>query len=257
MIAPDKPSPKKSLVTDGMGMRPALQAAKGELRVLMKAQLSRVTAAELEAQSRAVFNALLRLKVYRDARRISVYLSMPRGEVLTESIVRHALAAGKDVFVPYLHTSSTEIGSKGDPKRVMDMVKLGGLDDYEALEKDAWGIPTVKEAGPGRILGDGEGREEGCLDLILMPGVAFDVDGKKVRRLGHGKGFYDYFLHRYRAVYEKSEGPGVRTVLYGLALKEQFLQPKDGAGVPVGPNDSPLDGLVTGDGRIIEPASEM
>jgi 5-formyltetrahydrofolate cyclo-ligase len=113
MIAPDKPSPRKSSVTDVMGMRPVLQAAKGELRVLMKAQLSRVTAAELEAQSRAVFDALLRLKVYRDARRISVYLSMPRGEVLTESIVRHALAAGKDVFVPYLHRSGARETRRG------------------------------------------------------------------------------------------------------------------------------------------------
>jgi 5-formyltetrahydrofolate cyclo-ligase len=239
----------------------ALKAAKGELRTYMKGKLSSIQKSDLDAQSKEAFNALLGLKQYRDAKRISVYLSMPSGEIQTDSIVRHALSVGKDVFVPYLHPSSDYMRNRGAPKRVMDMVKLNDLRDYDGMERDAWGIPTVTKAQleGRRILGDEDGQGDvSGLDLILMPGVAFDEDGEKVRRLGHGKGFYDYFLHRYRAAYESAEaGSGSRMMLYGLALKEQLLQPSEEAGVPVGPHDSPLDGLITGDGRIIEPNSGM
>jgi 5-formyltetrahydrofolate cyclo-ligase len=196
---------------------------------------------------------------------------MPSGEIQTEEIVRHALNAGKEVFVPYLHRNS-EIRKSGDeggaieaPKRIMDMVRLRGVGDYEGLERDKWGIPTVTEKGVEgreRVLGEGgsgSGRRGVKLDLMLMPGVAFDVDeaqGVGVRRLGHGKGFYDYFLHRYRNVNENGteKGESARMALFGLALKEQFLRDEQELHVPIGPHDSLLEGLVVGDGQVIKPA---
>lgn len=190
---------------------------------------------------------------------------MPSSELSTTSIVRHALENGKAVFVPYLHaTTARDTGADGYlPKRCMDMVRLHGLEDFEGLERDSWGIPTVGSEGVGereRILGgdrekrDGEG---GGLDLMLLPGVAFgkvkgeDEGNDMVRRLGHGKGFYDFFVTRYRGrIATAREGEDWKEpLLVGLALKEQVLE--DGEEVPLGDHDALLDGLVVGDGRIL------
>lgn len=191
---------------------------------------------------------------------------MPSGEVQTDEIVRHALSSGKEVFVPYLHTNEETTKEDGEiaPKKIMDMVKLKGLEDYERLERDSWGIPTVTEdtvSGRERILGesekDGKAQLSNGLDLVLMPGVAFDLEGQPavIRRLGHGKGFYDYFLHRYRSHYGRGlfENAAERPPLqeFGLALEEQFLQDKN-LSVPMGPHDSILAGLVVGNGEVLE-----
>lgn len=188
---------------------------------------------------------------------------MPGGEIQTDPIVRHALGSGKQVFVPYLHKSGLSQGE--GPTRLMDMVSLKGIEDYESLQRDKWGIPSVnagtvheRQRSVGEL--DGNISEDISLDLILMPGVAFDIDPQSgnIRRLGHGKGFYDYFLHRYALAASAEETPDRRptVLLYALALKEQLLPPDSGETVPVGPHDQPIDGVFLGDGKLIEPAKE-
>lgn len=189
---------------------------------------------------------------------------MPTAEIQTDSIVRSALGDGKQVFIPYLHAnpayrkSATGEVTSG-PKRVMDMVSLRSLEDYEGLERDSWGIPSVGEQGlegRERVLGV-EGSASG-LDLMLMPGVAFEkTDRGEIRRLGHGRGFYDFFLERYRNAYE-SGGQESNLKVYGLALHEQVVVEgvNEEKGVPVGELDSLLDGLLVGDGSIVEAAEE-
>lgn len=137
---------------------------------------------------------------YKDAHRISVYLSMPGGEISTSSIVRDALDQGKKVFIPYTYNLSEP--EEGQPESIMDMVELQSMNDFESLEPDKWGIPTPSKdsvlsrancfGGTGITKGDTSNTPDG-LDLIVMPGMAFD---SKFGRLGHGKGFYDYFLTR-------------------------------------------------------------
>ena len=130
---------------------------------------------------------------------------MPSAEVQTDVIVRHALASGKQVFVPYLHRSPLQ--APGTPARVMDMVLLRDLQDYEGLARDHWGIPSIDTATVNervRILGGGPDAQHtgrAVLDLVLVPGVAFDADpaGGGIRRCGHGRGFYDFFIQRYRS----------------------------------------------------------
>ncbi|CAK7236614.1 hypothetical protein SCUCBS95973_009666 [Sporothrix curviconia] len=260
-----------------LGATPALSMAKTQLRAQMKQQLKSLPAAAVASQSAAIYGALSRFPPFVNARRVAVFLSMPAAEVQTDAIVRHALAAGKQVFVPYLHKPDVVVKA-GDyiPPRVMDMVQLHDVADYEALARDRWGIPSVSASSVEsrrRVLGNGEEdlgqnpEEEhqqhqhqhhllSTLDLILMPGVAFDVDPatRRIHRCGHGRGFYDYFLHRYAlkmAAAHYASVPPVR--LYGLALAEQVMPAHS---VPTGPHDQPLDGLITGDGTVVVPEAE-
>ncbi|KAK9773565.1 hypothetical protein AB5N19_11043 [Seiridium cardinale] len=235
-----------------------LSAAKNQLRSVMKQRLANISQDSIVSQSSLVFNSLSRFEPYINAKRVAVYLSMPNGEIQTDPIVRHALSAGKQVFVPYLHKSGLSNGE--GPARLMDMVSLRDIADYESLRRDKWGIPSVDAATVNdrqRSVGELEGKSsrDAPLDLILMPGVAFDTDPTTgtVRRLGHGKGFYDYFLHRYalRATEKERASDGHPAVLlYALGLSEQFLLASSGESVPVGPHDQPIDGLFLGSGEL-------
>ena len=143
---------------------------------------------------------------------------MPQGEVMTRAIVENALDQGKQVFVPYIYEIPPGFAD-GKPRKRMEMVSLHSKADYTKVEshRDTWGIPSVEnESIPGRhkILDDEEnviwrvdkhssnpetllnrrGFSGGNLDMMIMPGVAFD---RKCGRLGHGKGFYDFFLQLY------------------------------------------------------------
>ncbi|KAI8629220.1 nagb/rpia/CoA transferase-like protein [Xylariaceae sp. FL1651] len=239
-----------------------LRAAKDQLRTLMKQRLSKLSQDTISSQSNAVFDTLTSFKPYKDAKTVGVYLSMPDGEIQTDSIVRHALASGKQVFVPYLHKSGLPLGE--GPVRLMDMVSLKGIQDYDSLQRDKWGIPSVdsstvyeRQRSVGEL--DGKSSADVSLDLILLPGVAFDVDPGTgaVRRLGHGKGFYDYFLHRYALATKAgmtSSNSGPSVLLYALALQEQLLSPTSGEAIPVGPHDQPIDGILLGNGQIKQSA---
>ena len=155
---------------------------------------------------------------YKTAKRISVYLSMPNGEISTKGIVLDALSQGKQVFVPYLYENSLN-RVDGKSRKIMEMVSIHSREDYDSIEnhRDNWGIPTVQSESVAErsfVLGDEDlsvrevenkdtipkpsveknGLSRSNLEMIVMPGVAFDV---KCGRLGHGKGFYDMFLQRY------------------------------------------------------------
>ncbi|KAI1432013.1 5-formyltetrahydrofolate cyclo-ligase [Xylaria sp. CBS 124048] len=241
-----------------------LHVAKTRLRSLMKQRLSELSPATITSQSNAVFDTLTKFKPYQEARTVAIYLSMPGCEIQTDPIVRNALASGKQVFVPYLYKSGLPPGE--GPVRFMDMVSLKGIQDYELLQRDKWGIPSVDSATVHerqRIIGELTGKRsaDAPLDLILLPGVAFDLDPETgaVRRLGHGKGFYDYFLHRYASATETnktSSNDRSSVLLYALALKEQFLFPASGEIVPAGPHDQTLDGIILGDGQIKKSAGD-
>jgi 5-formyltetrahydrofolate cyclo-ligase len=70
----------------------------------------------------------------------------------------------------------------------MHMVELQSVQDFESLSKNSWGIPEPSIADK-RL----DSFEANGLDVVLMPGLAFDRNGN---RIGYGKGYYDRFLQK-------------------------------------------------------------
>lgn len=130
---------------------------------------------------------------------------MPSGEISTADIVRDALAQGKRVFIPYTYDLAEP--AEGQPKSIMDMLELHSWQDFESFQPDKWNIPVPAQASlPDRVNSFGgkgitngasttnpNGETDTGRQLIVMPGMAFDAG---FGRLGHGKGFYDYYLRR-------------------------------------------------------------
>ncbi|EGD96557.1 5-formyltetrahydrofolate cyclo-ligase [Trichophyton tonsurans CBS 112818] len=230
----------------------SISTAKKEMRSRIKTILAGVSADSVTSQSSLATERLLALPEYQSARRVSVYLSMPAGELRTGEIVRDAFRRGKQVFVPYIYKLGGSAETK--PSSIMEMLALRSLEDYESLQPDGWGIPTLDAssvAGRENCLGgnglrgeDGalKGGDDCGLDFIVVPGMAFD-HGR--RRLGHGKGYYDRFINRYRS----NVGKGQMPYLAAFCLAEQVLQPPEE--VPVGEYDNLVDSLVVGDGRVM------
>ncbi|KAM3419571.1 hypothetical protein BST61_g2911 [Cercospora zeina] len=247
------------------------KATKNLLRSEIQSRLSSLSPQTLTSQSQTAQNIILHSPQYQSATRIGIYLSMPHSEAGTDLLVRDALSKTSDetdkkVFVPYVYSVKNEDeSSKKRTMKVMDMLRLETVEEYQGLERDGWGIPVLGEEGigerenamGGRGLalrgdsgeGEGEGREEeedeekegGFLDLIVVPAVAFD---RELNRLGHGAGFYDRFLTR-----NFGDGKnGQKPYLFGLCLAEQIVP--DGKLV-MEPWDWRVDAVAVGDGTLL------
>jgi 5-formyltetrahydrofolate cyclo-ligase len=179
---------------------------------VLKARDALSPAAAAEKSARIV-ERLLGMDEYRRASTIMAYLDF-RSEVRTGKLVEQAMADGKRVAVPVTDVA----GRRLTPSL---------LEDFPGdLQPGAWGIP---EPGPGRL----RPLDPLELDLVIVPGVAFDGEGN---RLGYGGGFYDRFLPR--------TGPG--TVFVALAFELQ-IRP----GVNPGAHDVPVHYIITED-RLIK-----
>ena len=141
---------------------------------------------------------------------IALYAAVP-GEVPTGRIREACLAAGARLYYP-------RVTGKGTiaffPHREGEGWKVG-----------PYGIPEPPRRRGSRPYA-------GVFDLVVVPGVAFDRDG---RRLGHGFGYYDRFL--------ATLPEGVTRV--GLAFAHQVVPE-----VPVDAWDVPVHALVTEEGVI-------
>ncbi|WFD31777.1 5-formyltetrahydrofolate cyclo-ligase [Malassezia sp. CBS 17886] len=217
----------------------SLSLSKRALRKRADGILASLSQGEVERQSGQIASQVLALPCFRTARKVSIYLSMPMGEVDTWSLCRAALQQGKR----FIHKFTTE----------MQMLRV--YDEHELLHgltANKWGIaepPLERDASPREdrtwrwhtltaALQESSGGSG--LDLIILPGVAFDRRGA---RLGHGRGYYDRYVANARA-FAATHGATPPAAI-ALGLREQVFD--DGC-VPCGKHDMPVDLLVSPDG---------
>lgn len=118
------------------------------------------------------------LPEYQRAAVVMYYIDV-RAEVRTRHALPAALASGKTIVVPWCN----EHGE-------LELFRLASMDELEL------GMYRILEPRPElRLLPDKQIAPHE-LDLILVPGVAFDRQGG---RTGHGKGYYDKLLQHARA----------------------------------------------------------
>lgn len=137
------------------------------------------------------------LPAYERAGSVMAFAAMPT-EPDTDGLFARLERDGKQLYLPRMHAD--------------DIVAVAAGNGFST---GAWGIREPI----------GHAVDPSVIDLVLVPGVAFTADG---RRLGHGKAYYDRFL------------PLVRAVTIGVGFHEQLIDD-----LPTEPHDVVLDHVVT------------
>lgn len=160
-----------------------------------------------QTQSAAVAGGIADSAEFRSATTILTYLAF--GSEI--DLATLTAAPGKRFAVPLTHA----------PDALLTFHLLAGTDAFTSRS----GLREPLAAAPQVALSE--------VDLVLVPGLAFDASGA---RLGYGKGFYDRFLAQLATV-----DPGVPTV--GVTLEALVFQT-----LPTDPHDVNVSHLATESG---------
>jgi 5-formyltetrahydrofolate cyclo-ligase len=181
-----------------------LEKQKSELRAKIRARLNGISAAGREAASRKLCEKLKERSFFQNAATVLFFAPLP-DEADVWPLLQDALDMGKTVALPHFDTALQNYAARR-VKNLQSEIVTGQFWVREPKSNCAK-IPLDK------------------IDLILVPGVAFDLRGN---RLGHGNGFYDRLLAEFR---------GVKC---GIAFDEQIVKE-----VPAGKPDVPVDFILT------------
>lgn len=190
----------------------ATRLLKRELRKHIRAALSSLPQPQVSSESYRTTARFLASPEYEVAQTIAVYASMPH-EFDTSFLLADAFQRKKRIFIPRVTSKS---------RHEMIFLEVASESELASWSPNSWGIrePPLE---PGRAQAP---RDVG-LDVVVLPGVAFDAYGA---RCGHGMGFYDTFL----ANYKQCRQPMPRLV--ALALSAQIV-----GNVPVTEDDWNVD----------------
>jgi 5-formyltetrahydrofolate cyclo-ligase len=177
---------------------------KSSLRSTIREKLKRISPTQRELHSSLARAILEQQPIWHQAQTILFFAPLPDELDIWPSLPV-ALASGKQIFLPRFlsHTNSYAACH----------VKMPDTD----LTLGQFGIREPSQSCPQIPLNR--------LDFVLVPGVAFDLHG---RRLGRGKGFYDQLL------------AAVRGKTCGVAFDEQIVTE-----IPVEPHDVLLNCILT------------
>ncbi len=183
---------------------------KAELRQQIRARRRALPLRERQRAAQGLCRVLGRSLLFLRASRIACYFAHD-GELDPAGLMAMAWCRGKRVYVPVLNGG------------VFERMRFAPYRQGDFLAYNRYGIAEPPAAGAV------SGR---CLDLVLMPLVAFDETGN---RLGMGGGFYDrsFAYLRHRQAWRKP-------LLLGVGYDFQYCP-----GLPSDPWDVPMAGVVT------------
>ena len=144
---------------------------KNEIRKKMTKRRESLSQKQVESKSGAIHKNLFEMPAWNESAHMMVYLDF-RNEVTTIPLIKTYLRKGKKVYIP--------VTNPGDYSLTVSEL----INPVEDLEIGHFGLKeprkeTLRPANP-------------CLlDLVIVPGVAFDGQGY---RIGLGAGYYDRFL---------------------------------------------------------------
>jgi 5-formyltetrahydrofolate cyclo-ligase len=179
------------------------------LRKKILTQRKNINTVEKQEMDNKILDKFYKSEYYRKAKKIFIYVSYD-SEINTKAIINKALIDNKKIYVP-----RTEFKT-----RLMDAVEITSLGD---LIENKYGIlePEIKKPhiNPNE------------LDLIVVPGLAFDRCGG---RIGYGAGFYDRY-------FKKISQDNIKEIIkLSLAYDFQILEK-----VPMNAQDIPVNCIIT------------
>lgn len=149
---------------------------KRAIRQQIENQRKQLTKDQVNSLSHAIIENLKSLYEFQNSRTIHCYVAW-RHEVNTHDLIVEMLSQGRWVVVPVVDLQNhTLIHSE--------------IKSFDELKPGAFGILEP----PKELLRPVDIAE---IELILVPGVAFDLHGN---RIGYGGGYYDAFLRQSRAI---------------------------------------------------------
>ena len=208
---------------------------KKALRKEVRARMKTVDRDTIDIQSQQVWDRLFALPQYQQATSVGLFLSMPKGEIDTDTALQHCREHNKTIYVP-------EVG-KNFELADMELRKVVLPDDddatkeaelfHKAWPKNKWGIPEPPSDMPLIPA------QPGDIDILVVPGLAFDRKGD---RCGQGKGYYDRFIERMCSCPDKKS-----PFLVAVGLQPQVI---DGD-IPVAEYDRRMDIVLLPDETIV------
>lgn len=162
---------------------------KEELRKKILSKRFKMSQGEVQTKSEVICRSLISSELFREAKIISLYSPIKR-EVRTENIFTAAKSEGKKVGFPVSNSDNTEI----------TYYEVG---DMSELFKGTYGIMEPSTDTKKMI-------KASDIDLIIIPGVAFDERGF---RIGYGGGYFDRLL----------EKDNVKAITTALAFDAQMV----------------------------------
>lgn len=188
--------------------------SKPNIRKKIIAERKNMTDQQVESLSDMIINKLKKLPIYKKSETVMVYISFGN-EVDSRKLIEDCFKNGKRVVVPFCQKD----GMKLIPTEIKDLESDLVTDDMGYIQPKKDSIRPVDTSE---------------IDLIVLPGIAFD---RKGYRVGFGAGYYDRFLGKLNFT--------IPTI--GIAYDYQMIE----SFITMESHDIPVDYVITEDRIVI------